>query len=182
MTAARRRWAAELLYLWFHRLRPTDWYGGGADVDALLRRRFARDWHWLRHRPAREFLREPATAQAAVLMFDQVPRNLFRRDPRAFSSDPLARAIAKGMMARGWDRSLPQRERAFVGMPLMHSEHIADQRASLAYFAHEPGNRSFAKSHHRMIARFGRFPHRNPVLGRKSTPAEKRAVAAGFAW
>lgn len=182
MTAARRRWAAELLYVWFRRLGPADWYGGAAEVDALLRRRFAREWRWLRHRPPREFLTEPATAQAAVLLFDQVPRNLFRADPQALSSDPLARAIAKGMIARGWDRSLPPRERAFVGMPLMHSEAIADQRASLAFFANQPANRAFARSHHRMIARFGRFPHRNPVLGRKSTPAEERAVAAGFAW
>ena len=182
MTAARRRWAAELLHVWFHRLGPADWYRGGAEVDALLRTRFARDWRALRHRPAREFLREPLTAQAAVLLFDQAPRNLFRGDPRAFATDPLARAIARGMIARGWDRCMPQRERAFVGMPLMHSEHIADQRASLAFFANEPANRAFAMSHHRMIARFGRFPHRNRVLGRKSTPAEERAVAAGFAW
>lgn len=182
MTAAPRRWAAELLYVWFHALGPSDWYGGGERVDALLRRRFAREWHALRHRPAAEFLRDPPTAQAGVLLFDQVPRNLFRDDPRAFASDPLARTIARGMIARGWDARLPGRERAFVGMPLMHSESIADQRASLAFFADQPGNRAFAKSHHRMIARFGRFPHRNRVLGRKSTAAEKRAVAAGFAW
>ena len=182
MTAAPRRWAAELLHVWFHRFGPSDWYGGGASVDALLRRRFAREWHALRHRPAAEFLRDPPTAQAAVLLFDQVPRNLFRDDPRAFTSDPLARAIAKAMIARGWDARLPERERAFVGMPLMHSEDIADQRASLTFFADQPGNRAFAKSHHQMIARFGRFPHRNAVFGRTSTPAEKRAVEAGFAW
>ena len=182
MTAAPRRWAAELLHVWFHRFGPSDWYGGGASVDALLRRRFAREWHALRHRPAAEFLRDPPTAQAAVLLFDQVPRNLFRDDPRAFTSDPLARAIAKAMIARGWDARLPERERAFVGMPLMHSEDIADQRASLAFFADQPGNRAFARSHYRMIARFGRFPHRNAVLGRTSTRAEKRAVEAGFAW
>ncbi len=182
MAAAPRRWAAELLHLWFHRLGPADWFGGDAEVDALLRRRFAREWHALRHRPAREFLTDPLTAQAAVLLFDQVPRNIFRNDPRAFASDRLALAIARGMIACGWHERLPRRMRAFTGMPLMHSETIADQRASLAFFAREAGNRGFAVSHHRMIARFGRFPHRNPVLGRRSTPAEERAVAQGFAW
>ncbi|WP_374407765.1 DUF924 family protein [Pelagerythrobacter sp.] len=182
MTAAPRRWAAELLYVWFHRLGPEDWYRGGAAVDALLRRRFAREWHALRHRPARTFLLDRRTAQAAVLLFDQVPRNLFRDDPRAFATDPLARRIAKGMIARGWHHRLPRRERAFVGMPLMHSEAIADQRASLAFFARQPEQRPFAQSHWRMIARFGRFPHRNPVLDRRSTAAERRAVDAGMAW
>jgi uncharacterized protein (DUF924 family) len=67
-------------------------------------------------------------------------------------------------------------------MPLMHSEAIADQRASLAYFARSPGNRGFARAHWRMIARFGRFPHRNAVLGRQSSRAERAAVAAGNAW
>jgi len=182
MTAAPRRWAADLLHLWFHTLGPADWFGGGAEVDALLRRRFAREWQALRHRPAHEFLSDPLTAQAAVLLFDQVPRNLFRSDPRAFASDRLALAIVRGMIARGWHERLPRRMRAFAGMPLMHSEAIADQRVSLRFFAREPGNRGFAVSHHRMIARFGRFPHRNPVLGRRSTPAEERAVAQGFAW
>src|SRR5690606_32325994 len=158
-------------HLWFHTLGPADWFGAGAEVDALLRRRFARGWQALRHRPPREFLSDPLTAQAAVLLFDQVPRNLFRGEPRAFASDRPAPATANGMLARGWHERLPRRMRAFTGMPLMHSEAIADQLASLAFFAREPENRAFAVSHHRMIARFGRFPHRNPVLGRRSTPA-----------
>jgi uncharacterized protein (DUF924 family) len=182
MTAAPRRWAAELLHLWFHRLGPADWFGGRAEIDALLRRRFASEWQALRHRPAREFLTDPLTAQAAVLLFDQVPRNIFRNDPRAFASDGLALVVARGMIARGWHERLPRRMRPFTGMPLMHSEAIADQLASLRFFTCEPENRTFAVSHHRMIARFGRFPHRNPVLGRRSTPAEERAVAQGFAW
>lgn len=182
MTAAPRRWAAELLHVWFHRLGPDDWFGGGERVDALLHERFAREWHALRHRPARDFLGDTRVALAAILLFDQVPRNLFRGQARAFASDRLARRIARGMIASGADRALPERQRAFVAMPLMHSEHIADQRASLAYFARSSGQRGFARSHYRMIARFGRFPHRNAVLGRRSSAAERRAVASGYAW
>jgi uncharacterized protein (DUF924 family) len=184
LAAAQRRWAAELLHYWFHTLHPRDWFRPGEAVDSELRRRFARDLAMLRTRPPREFLSDPRTALAAVLLFDQVPRNLYRGRPEAFATDALARAICRGMVARGWDRSLTRAERQFLSMPLMHSEAIADQYASLAAFA-RLGTRHgfpFARGHFRMIARFGRFPHRNATLGRSSTPAEERAVAQGFVW
>ena len=180
---APRRWAAELLHVWFHVLRPADWYRGGDAVDALLRRRFAGDLAMLRLRPAAEFLSDPLTARAAILLFDQVPRNIHRESVRSFDTDPLARQIAFGVIANGWDLAAPARERQFIYMPLMHSEAIADQRASLAVFAASaPANIGFARAHHRMIARFGRFPHRNAVLGRTSSAAEQQAVADGFSW
>ncbi len=124
------------------------------------------------------------TALAAVLLFDQLPRNLHRGSPQAFATDPLALAITKGVLARGWDLPLTLAQRQFLAMPLMHSESIIDQEASLRYFVRLPHRHGwpFAVSHHKMIARFGRFPHRNAVVGRRSTAAEKRAVAAGFAW
>ncbi|QQN73088.1 DUF924 family protein [Croceicoccus sp. YJ47] len=184
MALAPRPWAADMLHVWFGVLSPRDWFGGGDDVDALLRRRFAREWARLRGQPARAFLHTPDIARAAILLFDQVPRNLFRDDPRAFANDPLARAITDGVLRRGWDRGLTTAERQFILMPLMHSEAIADQRRSLRLFA-RLGNRevlSFARVHYRMIARFGRFPHRNDVLGKQSSAAEERAIAAGNDW
>lgn len=182
MTAAPRRWAADLLHFWFHELSPADWYRGGESVDARIAARFGNTLATLSRRPACEFLRDPLTAQAAILLFDQVPRNVHRDSPLAFATDPLARQIAKGVITRGWQRLLCRDGRAFVGMPLMHSETIADQRASLVYFRSIPKNFAFARDHWRMIARFGRFPHRNAVLGRSSTAAERSAVAAGNAW
>ena len=130
------------------------------------------------------FLPDPKTALAAILLFDQIPRNLYRGTPRAYAFDDEAQALCRAMLARGWDAGLSRRERQFLAMPLMHSEDIADQLLSLRYFArlgHGYGW-AFARSHCRMIARFGRFPHRNPILGRASTPAEEQAVAAGNAW
>lgn len=181
---AGRPWVAELLHYWFHRLRPDQRFGRDDMVDADLRRRFGHDLAALRSRRAAEFLADPLTARAAILLFDQVPRNLFRQDPRAFATDALARAITRGALRRGWMRGLSKAERQFLAMPLMHSEDLADQRLSLRIYAGlgDPFVLSFARSHHRMIARFGRFPHRNPVLGRRSTAAERRAVAAGNAW
>lgn len=181
---ARRRWAAELLHFWFRRLRPGQRFGRDDAVDAALRRRFGRDLAALRYRPAREFLADPLTARAAILLFDQVSRNIFRDNPLAFATDPLARTITHGALRRGWLRGLTKAERQFLAMPLMHSEDRADQRLSLRVYADlgDPAVLAFARSHQRMIARFGRFPHRNPVLGRISTAAERRAVAAGNAW
>lgn len=183
MTAAPRRWAAELLHVWFHDLRPVQWWSVSETVDAMLRRRFAPELGALGSRPAREFLTDPLTARASILLFDQVPRNVHRGTPLAFAFDSLARQLTWGVVARGWDRTAPRRERPFIYMPLMHSEGVADQLASLRLFASE-GRESFAfaRSHHRMIARFGRFPHRNAVLGRKSSPAERAAVEAGYSW
>lgn len=184
MAAPQRRWAAELLHVWFHKLRPQDWFRPEPWVDDMLRVRFARELEALSGRPAVGFLTDPATALASVLLFDQVPRNLHRGTPRAFATDDLARAIAVTALDWGWDSGLSFPQRQFLAMPLMHSEDIVDQERSLRHFGRMPRRYGwpFAVSHHRMIARFGRFPHRNEVLDRPSTPAEERAVAAGFAW
>jgi len=184
LAAPQRRWAAELLHVWFHKLRPRDWFQPDESVDAMLRTRFQREQAVLSRRPAAEFLTDPATALASVLMFDQVPRNLYRGTPGAFGSDALARTIAVSALDKGWDAAFSYPQLQFLAMPLMHSEDIADQRRSLRHFVRLPSRYGwpFAVSHYQMIARFGRFPHRNAVLGRTSTDAEERAVAAGFAW
>jgi uncharacterized protein (DUF924 family) len=120
------RWAAELLHFWFHKLGPRDWFRGGPHVDAALRKRFERELTMLQTRPASEFLADPQTAQAAVLLFDQVPRNIYRGQRRSFAFDPLARRIARGALRRGYDSRLRMVERQFLAMPLMHSEHLSD--------------------------------------------------------
>lgn len=184
MAAPQRDWAAELVHLWFHTLRPRDWFAPNSRVDSLLRRRFERELTALRLRPAHDFCDDPHTALASVLLFDQLPRNLYRGTPRAFAFDPLARGICREALRRGWDMHLTRGQRQFLAMPLMHSEDIADQRLSLAYYARlgRKYGLPFARSHYRMIARFGRYPHRNEMLGRTTTPTEDRAVTAGNSW
>lgn len=184
MAAPQRRWAAELLHFWFHALSPQQRFAVNPAVDAQLRRRFASDLAALRTRPVAEFLAGPLDVLAAVILFDQLPRNLFRGTPRAFATDPRARQLAKAAHAKGLDRALTAEQRQFLAMPLMHSEDHADQLMALRIYA-RLGLRHgwpFARDHARMVARFGRFPHRNPVLGRASTAAELRAVAAGNHW
>lgn len=184
MALARRPWAADLLHFWFHELTPADWWVGSEQLDSRIERRFRRELEALLVCSPSSFLGDPQTALAAVLLFDQVPRNVFRGSPRAFATDPLALAITRGALRRRYLPRLAHRQRQFLAMPLMHSEAIADHLLSLKLFTRIDGgaNLSFARSHYRMIARFGRYPHRNDMLGRRSTPAEKRAVEAGFAW
>ena len=184
MAAAHRPWAADLLHVWFHQLRLKQWFGRSDAVDALLLRRFAPLIAKFQRRPLQDFLRDPQTARAAILLFDQVPRNSFRDSARAFQTDLIAAALTKALLAKGWDRHLTRTQRQFLLMPLMHSEDIANQRLSVRRFAAngDGGRRGFARSHYAMVARFGRFPHRNAVLGRKSSAAEQRAIAAGNHW
>lgn len=184
MSAAPQGWVQALLHFWFEELAPEQRFARDDSVDRQIRTRFAMCWHAMRGQQPSRFLKDRETALAAVLLFDQVPRNMFRNDARAFATDRLARAIARRAISKGWLCGLAQAEQQFLLMPLMHSERIADQRQSLVRFTRLGSSyiRSFAVDHYRMVARFGRFPHRNAVLGRKSSPAEKAAVAAGNHW
>lgn len=107
---------------------------------------------------------------AAIVLLDQFSRNLFRDDPRAYEADPLARALAREALAKGWGVAMSEDERQFLHMPFMHSEDMDDQILSLRLFGPED---EWAKAHAMQIARFGRFPQRNAALGRVSTEAEK---------
>ena len=130
----------------------------------------------------------PESALALLLLLDQFSRNLFRGSAEAFSADPQARALASGMIAQGFDRTLPPVQRRFVYLPFEHSEDIADQDRAVALLeaVHDGlGGESvdYAIRHRDVIRRFGRFPHRNAVLGRANSPAEEAYLAepgAGF--
>jgi len=115
----------------------------------------------------------PLAALALIVVLDQFPRNMFRGTARAFSTDSQALAAARGALERGLDQVLSPAERTFVYMPFEHAEDLAAQRRALALFeALDPNDMEYARRHHEIIARFGRFPHRNAVLGRESTPEE----------
>ncbi|NMN03055.1 MULTISPECIES: DUF924 family protein [unclassified Novosphingobium] len=179
-----RLWAQDLLHFWFVGLSPQARFASDPAIDALIVRRFAPLVRAMATQPLASLARDRDTLRAAVLLFDQVPRNAWRGSARAFAYDARAVALTRLALRRGWDRGLDREARQFLLMPLMHSERRADQRESVARFTAlgDSRIRSFALAHARMVLRFGRFPHRNAVLGRSSTPAEQRAVAAGNHW
>lgn len=184
----------ELLDFWFGapgspthgRFRP-EWFRKDAGFDATIRRRFLPDVEAeLGCAPAGWSPRAetPRGALALLLLLDQFPRNLFRGEAHAFAGDERARAIAGAVVARGWDRELSGVERIFAYLPFEHGEALADQERSLQLFgrlaAELPGfddTLDYARRHHEVIARFGRFPHRNAALGRTSTAAEAAYLA-----
>ncbi|HEY6916534.1 MAG TPA: DUF924 family protein [Allosphingosinicella sp.] len=166
-------WHGEILDFWFALTREQWWTRDDA-IDARIRARFLALWKDQRHHPAGDFLNSADEALAAVILFDQFPRNMFRDDPRAFATDPLALAIANGALAKGYFEALPPEHAAFLLMPFQHSENLEDQERSVELFRllGDEFSLGFALKHRDVIARFGRFPHRNTVLGRESTAEE----------
>ena len=171
-------WRRDVLTSWFEEVGPDRWWRGGDAIDQLCRDRFADLYAAKRQLPPEHFLADPLTALAAVILFDQLPRNMFRGHADQFMTDGLALAIAKGAVDRGYDRDLTKDEKTFLYMPFEHSEVLADQQRSLALFTALGDDYllGFAHKHYDVIKRFGRFPHRNPMLGRQPRPDE---LAAG---
>jgi uncharacterized protein (DUF924 family) len=120
-------------------------------------------------------------ALALILVLDQFSRNIFRGRPQAFAQDDKARAIADAALAAGFDREAPPELRSFFYLPLMHSESIFDQErcVALCHGLPERGTLPYARDHEKIIRRFGRFPHRNLILGRHTTPAERLFLEGG---
>jgi len=175
-------WRRDVLTYWFG-LKPEQWWKRDPAIDEDIKEQFEQRWAEERRLPVDSFLDDPLTALAAVILFDQFPRNMFRGHAEQFATDHLALAIAKGAVDRGFDDRLKSEERGFLYMPFEHSESLADQQRSLQLFTALGDDYllGFAKKHHDIIERFGRFPHRNAILGRAPRPAE---VAAGdvFPW
>lgn len=164
----------EIVAFWFETLKPEDWYRKNPAVDAEITARFGATYEALKTGVPPEWIAEPKGMLAAILVLDQFPRNMFRDDARAFATDQAALALARRAIGEGIDMQLPPEQRAFIYMPFQHSEARDDQARSIALFTSlgVPLNLDFAQRHQAIIARFGRFPHRNSVLGRTSTTEE----------
>jgi uncharacterized protein (DUF924 family) len=165
-----------VLSFWFARA-PDDWWRSDPELDAEIRKRFDTLWAEQRENVPEHFLGSADEALAAVVLFDQFPRNMFRGHADQFSTDPLALAIAKGAVARAYDDGMTPERRGFLYMPFEHSEDLRDQVRSLLLFTAlgDAGHLKYARAHHEIIKRFGRFPHRNAILGRKPTALEEAA-------
>jgi uncharacterized protein (DUF924 family) len=180
MTGACGLAPADILAFWRNAGRER-WYTRDDAFDAGVRSRFFELWQ---KAAAGELSPWEATddgALALVIVLDQFPRNMFRDDVRTYSSDALARAVAERAIARGADMGVEPGLLEFLYMPLMHSEQLADQLRCVELFrrAGDADNLKYAEDHAEIIRRFGRFPHRNPILGRPTTPAEQTFLDSG---
>jgi uncharacterized protein (DUF924 family) len=155
------------------------WFKASEEFDASLRQAFLADYEAGAAGQLRPWEALPEGALALVVLLDQIPRNIFRGAPRAYATDAAARAAADRALERGFDRLVPLVWRRFFYMPFHHSENLADQRRSVALFDSLPRNpdrrdalRRYGRPYIEVIERFGRFPHRNAILGRESTLEE----------
>ena len=175
-------WISEVVRFWFG-LPKEKWWKADPAFDEEIRERFLALWEDKRQLPVHCFLGHPLTALAAVVLFDQLPRNMFRGRAEQFATDHLALQIAQAAVDRDLDDDLDPRERGILYMPFQHSERLSDQQRSVQLFTAlgDDYQLGFAQKHHDVIARFGRFPHRNKMLGRAPRPDE---IAAGdvFPW
>ena len=171
---------AEVITFW-HDAGPQRWFAKDCAFDDEIRQRFLG-----RHEDAAagRLSGWEATAEGALallVLLDQFPRNMFRGQARAFATDPLARAIAAGALVRGFDAQAPDGMRGFFYLPFEHSENLADQERTVAFYkaVGDADGLKWAEVHADIIRRFGRFPHRNAALGRASTPDEQAFLDAG---
>lgn len=174
----------EILDFWFAEVGPDGWWTKSAETDAAITARFGplyEEWHG---RPTSDFLATPHDALAAIILFDQFPRNMFRHQAKAFATDGLALTLAREAVDREYDAELTPDERSMLYMPFQHSEDLLDQDRSVDLFARLgiENNYDFAAKHRAMVVRFGRFPARNEALGRPSLPEEAEAIEESKAW
>jgi uncharacterized protein (DUF924 family) len=164
----------EIVAFWFETLKPEDWYRKNPAIDAAITERFGATYEALKTGVPPDWLAEPKGMLAAIIVLDQFPRNMFRDDARAFATDQAALELAKRAISEGTDMRLAPERRAFIYLPFQHAETRDDQARSIELFTAlgNPNNLDFALRHQAIIARFGRFPHRNSVLGRASTAEE----------
>lgn len=169
----------EVVGYWCETLTAKDWWQSTPALDAAVRERFAATHLALARDVAPEWRATPEARLAAIIVLDQFPRNMYRASPMAFATDWIARREARAALEAGADKAVDFDRRHFFYMPFEHSEALADQDLSVALFEAHGDDMYFdyAVRHRDVIAKYGRFPHRNAFLGRVSTPEEEAYLA-----
>ena len=177
---ADRDWAPGVLRFWFEELGPSDWFKKSEAADAEITARFEELHRDISGAPIEALLADRDAALAAVIVLDQFARNMFRGKPESFATDAKALDLARRAIELSYDdRDLPVDWRVFFYLPFEHSEELADQHRAVELIS-ALGNAEYTKyaiAHLDVIERFGRFPHRNAILGRTSTPEEAAYLA-----
>jgi uncharacterized protein (DUF924 family) len=172
--------AADVVAFW-REAGPDRWFNKDPAFDKQIHDRFFDTYEAAAAGKLSDWEQSANGALALLILLDQFPRNMFRGHAQAFESDPLAREVADRAIARGFDHEVPQSERQFFYMPFMHSEDVADQQRciGLSRAAGDEHLVRYAELHADIIRRFGRFPHRNVLLGRTTTPEEQAFLDDG---
>ena len=164
----------DVLHFWFEESQPDQWFRADAAFDALIRRRFGELHAQACRCELFSWRGKPEGRLAEIIVLDQFSRNVYRDQTGAFANDALALALAQELVSGAHDADLPIEQRAFAYLPFMHSESLAIHAQAMVLFD-QPGLENaldFERRHRDIIERFGRYPHRNAVLGRASTPQE----------
>lgn len=174
----------DVLDFWLGEVGPDGWYSASEELDARCRAQFAEVWQAASDGGLEHWVDGTVGTLAYLVICDQLARNIHRDDARSFVTDAQARSATHLALNNNWDMDAPEPERQFFYMPLMHSENAADQALSVKLFANKMPDTGadqviHALAHQAIIARFGRFPFRNQVLGRESTPDEIQFMADG---
>lgn len=171
----------EEIFLFWKDAGPSKWFESDPAFDQQIRTRFLETYEAGMRGELDHWDRSAYGALALVIVFDQFPRNMFRGTPKAFASDEKAKLIADRAIAEARDKAVDPEVHMFFYMPYMHSEALSDQERCVALMAQggKQENIKYAEIHRDAIARFGRFPHRNEILGRKSTPEEIAYLEGG---
>ncbi len=165
---------ADVIDFWFADDVRERWFDSTPEFDQMLRARFEDVWERARNGELDRWMASAEGCLALAIVLDQFPLNMFRATAKSYSSEERSREVARHAIEHSFDTGLEARKKAFLYMPFMHSEDLADQDLSVELFD-QPGLESslrFARHHRDIVARFGRFPHRNAALGRESTAAE----------
>ncbi len=167
--------AQEVLDFWFQPEARQKWFAKDARFDAQITERFQSAYVAAKEGRLKHWLTTPHGLLAYILVLDQFSRNMFRGQAEMFATDALALAATHMALEKKWDEEMELDERRFLYMPLMHSETLEDQQRSVTLFEQktDPYSAEYARQHQAIITRFGRFPHRNAILGRESTQAEQ---------
>lgn len=174
----------DVLSFWLDEVGPSGWYATDEALDAQIRDRFFDTWQRSTEGALSLWLTYPSGTLAYIILTDQFPRNMFRGEARAFSTDRAALAVAKSAIDKGWDMKIDEPARQFFYLPLMHSENLCDQDRCVRLLHDrmpETGGNNLvhARAHREVIRQFGRFPYRNEALARATTPPERAYVDAG---
>ena len=163
-----------LVDFWFSETASQYWFKSTEAFDQQLRDDYAELWQQAKDGELDSWKAQPMGCLALVILLDQLPLNMFRGTASSFSTESQSREVAALAIDRGFDVDMASKHKAFLYMPFMHSEDMQDQDRSVALF-NQPGledNYRFAQHHYGIVERFGRFPHRNEILGRENSDVE----------